>query len=198
MRTSCRPPLVSVHAAMLQTGNRAATRAAPCCRFVWLAGLRCTGVTHHLSISLPAHTRAVPEMQRSDLAGTVLQLKSLGIDNIMSFEWLAPPPAEVSAATTWNSATRYTAAMKEGLSWGWVQRRACNCSTLCFTCHAHLCPPLAPQTMVRALETLHALGALDGDARLARPYGTQVHSQAVFGNELWLPGVEAAWCRHSA
>lgn len=31
-----------------------------------------------------------------------------------------------------------------------------------------------PQTMVRALETLHALGALDGDARLARPYGTQV------------------------
>ncbi|KAI7836590.1 hypothetical protein COHA_009551 [Chlorella ohadii] len=70
---------------------------------------------------LPAST--VPEMQRSDLASTVLQLKSLGIDNIMSFEWLAPPPAE---------------------------------------------------TMVRALETLHALGALDGDARLARPYGTQM------------------------
>ena len=36
-------------------------------------------------------------MQRSDLASTVLQLKSLGIDNIMSFEWLAPPPAEVCA-----------------------------------------------------------------------------------------------------
>ncbi len=39
-------------------------------------------------------------MQRSDLASTVLQLKSLGIDNIMSFEWLAPPPAEV-CATVW-------------------------------------------------------------------------------------------------
>jgi ATP-dependent RNA helicase DDX35 len=34
-------------------------------------------------------------MQRSDLSGTVLQLKSLGIDNVMTFEWLAPPPAEV-------------------------------------------------------------------------------------------------------
>ena len=38
---------------------------------------------------------AVPEMQRSDLANAVLQLKSLGIDNIMSFDWLAPPPSEV-------------------------------------------------------------------------------------------------------
>lgn len=70
---------------------------------------------------LPATT--VPEMQRSDLSGTVLQLKSLGIDNIMHFEWLAPPPAE---------------------------------------------------TMIRALESLHALGALDGDARLARPLGAQM------------------------
>ncbi|KAL4435416.1 hypothetical protein ABPG77_006178 [Micractinium sp. CCAP 211/92] len=70
---------------------------------------------------LPATT--VPEMQRSDLSGAVLQLKSLGIDNIMTFEWLAPPPAE---------------------------------------------------TMIRALETLHALGALDMDARLARPIGTQM------------------------
>ena len=53
-------------------------------------------------------------MQRSELAGTVLQLKALGIDNMMQFEWLAPPPAEA---------------------------------------------------MVRALELLHALGALGEDAR---------------------------------
>ncbi|GIL82479.1 hypothetical protein Vretifemale_11301 [Volvox reticuliferus] len=37
---------------------------------------------------------AVPEMQRSNLVGMVLQLKALGIDNVMRFEWLAPPPAE--------------------------------------------------------------------------------------------------------
>lgn len=55
-------------------------------------------------------------MQRSELASTVLQLKSLGVDNMMTFDWLAPPPAE---------------------------------------------------TMVRALELLHALGALDSSARYA-------------------------------
>ena len=56
----------------------------------------------------------VPEMQRAELAATVLQLKALGVDNIMAFDWLAPPPAEA---------------------------------------------------MVRALELLHALGALGDDAR---------------------------------
>ena len=65
----------------------------------------------------------VPEMQRSDLSGTVLQLKSLGVDNLMRFDWLAPPPAEA---------------------------------------------------MVRALESLHALGALEGDARLSRPLGVRM------------------------
>ncbi len=59
----------------------------------------------------------VPEMQRSELSGLVLQLKALGVDNIMAFEWLAAPPAEA---------------------------------------------------MVRALEALHALGALGEDARLTQ------------------------------
>ena len=58
----------------------------------------------------------VPEMQRSELSGTVLQLKAMGIDNIMKFDWLAPPPAEA---------------------------------------------------MIRALEQLHALGALNEHARRA-------------------------------
>ena len=53
-------------------------------------------------------------MQRAELAGTLLQLKALGVDNIMAFDWLAPPPAEA---------------------------------------------------VVRALELLHALGALGDDAR---------------------------------
>ncbi|KAG7669128.1 hypothetical protein Ndes2437B_g05251 [Nannochloris sp. 'desiccata'] len=65
----------------------------------------------------------VPEMQRSSLAGTVLQLKSLGIDNMMTFHWLAPPPAEA---------------------------------------------------MVRALETLHALGAIHDDAKLTNPLGVRM------------------------
>ena len=53
-------------------------------------------------------------MRRCELASTVLQLKAMGIDNIMKFDWLAAPPAE---------------------------------------------------TMIRALELLHALGALGEDAR---------------------------------
>jgi ATP-dependent RNA helicase DDX35 len=65
----------------------------------------------------------VPEMQRSSLAGTLLQLKSLGIDNMMTFHWLAPPPAEA---------------------------------------------------MVRALETLHALGAIGDDAKLTNPLGVRM------------------------
>jgi ATP-dependent RNA helicase DDX35 len=36
----------------------------------------------------------VPEIQRSNLAGSILQLKSLGIENIMTFDWLAAPSAE--------------------------------------------------------------------------------------------------------
>lgn len=68
--------------------------------------------------ALPAVT--VPEMQRSDLSGVVLQLKALGVDNMMHFEWLAPPPAE---------------------------------------------------SMVKALESLHALGALGNDAKLTTPMG---------------------------
>jgi ATP-dependent RNA helicase DDX35 len=43
--------------------------------------------------SLPETT--VPEIQRSNLAPLVLQLKALGIDNIVRFDFLTPPPAEL-------------------------------------------------------------------------------------------------------
>jgi hypothetical protein len=36
----------------------------------------------------------IPEMQRSNLVSCVIQLKALGIDNIMGFDWLASPPPE--------------------------------------------------------------------------------------------------------
>ena len=62
----------------------------------------------------------VPEVQRADLAGIVLQLKALGVDDILAFEWLAPPPADA---------------------------------------------------MLRALELLYALGALDAAAQLTQPLG---------------------------
>ncbi|KAK5997814.1 putative ATP-dependent RNA helicase DHX35 [Cladobotryum mycophilum] len=36
-----------------------------------------------------------PELQRSNLAPTILQLKALGIDNIVRFDFLSPPPSEL-------------------------------------------------------------------------------------------------------
>ncbi|KAL0047023.1 hypothetical protein WJX82_004418 [Trebouxia sp. C0006] len=71
---------------------------------------------------------SVPEMQRCELASTLLQLKAMGVDNVMKFDWLAPPPAE---------------------------------------------------TMIRALELLHALGALGDDARLTNPVGLQMSELSV-------------------
>ncbi|KAB1262555.1 putative ATP-dependent RNA helicase DHX35 [Camelus dromedarius] len=41
---------------------------------------------------LPQST--VPEMQRSNLAPVVLQLKALGIDNVLRFHFMSPPPAQ--------------------------------------------------------------------------------------------------------
>jgi ATP-dependent RNA helicase DDX35 len=65
----------------------------------------------------------VPEIQRSNLAPMILQLKALGVDNIARFEYLTPPPSEL---------------------------------------------------VVRALEMLYSLGALDDYAKLTRPLGLRM------------------------
>ncbi|XP_048253674.1 probable ATP-dependent RNA helicase DHX35 [Haliotis rufescens] len=70
---------------------------------------------------LPEST--VAEMQRSDLAPVVLQLKALGISNVLRFHFLSAPPA---------------------------------------------------QNMLRGLELLYALGALDDNGNLTSPLGLQM------------------------
>lgn len=40
--------------------------------------------------------KIVPEIQRSDLTTIILQLKSLGINNLMNFEFLSPPPSSTT------------------------------------------------------------------------------------------------------
>ncbi|KAK4987372.1 hypothetical protein LTR66_007617 [Elasticomyces elasticus] len=70
----------------------------------------------------------VPEIQRSNLAPVILQLKCLGIDNIARFDYLTPPPAKL---------------------------------------------------IIRALELLYSLGALDDYAKLTRPLGTRMAELAV-------------------
>jgi ATP-dependent RNA helicase DDX35 len=65
----------------------------------------------------------VPEIQRSNLAPVIMQLKALGIDNIVRFDFLTPPPAEL---------------------------------------------------IIRALELLFSLGAIDDYAKLTKPLGTRM------------------------
>ncbi|GKG48093.1 probable pre-mRNA-splicing factor ATP-dependent RNA helicase DEAH9 isoform X1, partial [Tanacetum coccineum] len=36
----------------------------------------------------------IPEMQRSNLASSVIQLKTLGINNILGFDWPSSPSPE--------------------------------------------------------------------------------------------------------
>ena len=76
--------------------------------------------------ALPEAT--VPEIQRSNLAPTILQLKALGIDNVARFDFLTPPPVEL---------------------------------------------------IIRALELLYSLGALDDYAKLTRPLGVRMAELAV-------------------
>ncbi|MCJ1369963.1 hypothetical protein MMC20_001175 [Loxospora ochrophaea] len=70
----------------------------------------------------------VPEIQRSNLAPTILQMKALGIDNIVRFDFLTPPPAEL---------------------------------------------------VIRALELLYSLNALDEYAKLTRPIGIRMAELSV-------------------
>ncbi|WPG99124.1 Hypothetical protein R9X50_00193500 [Acrodontium crateriforme] len=55
---------------------------------------KCYRLYTEASYSRLAET-TVPEIQRSNLAPTILQLKALGIDNIARFAFLTPPPAEL-------------------------------------------------------------------------------------------------------
>lgn len=70
---------------------------------------------------LPLET--VPELQRSNMARVILQLKALGINNVLRFDFLDPPPAE---------------------------------------------------NMVKGLELLFALGAIDEHCQLTQPLGLQM------------------------
>ena len=107
---------VSKAAAAQRAGRAGRTKAGKCFRLY----------TETAFQGLPES--AVPEIQRSNLAPFILQLKALGIDNVLRFDFLSPPPA--------------------GL-------------------------------MVRALELLYSLGAVDEYAKLTKPDGVRMAELAV-------------------
>ena len=46
--------------------------------------------------------QTVPEIQRTNLGNVVLLLKSLGINDLMGFDFLDPPPSEVRDGVGWD------------------------------------------------------------------------------------------------
>ncbi len=77
------PVPVSKASAIQRTGRAGRTKAGKCFRMY-------TEASYH---ALPDTT--VPEIQRSNLAPVLLQLKALGIDNIVRFNFLTPPPSSL-------------------------------------------------------------------------------------------------------
>lgn len=102
---------VSKASATQRAGRAGRTRAGRCYHLYTEAAYN----------SLPEAT--VPEIQRSNLAPIILQLKALGIDNVLRFDFLTPPPSDL---------------------------------------------------IVRGLELLYSLGALDDYAKLTRPLGMRM------------------------
>ncbi|KAK2787013.1 hypothetical protein FQN52_007455 [Onygenales sp. PD_12] len=110
------PTPISKASATQRAGRAGRTKAGKCFRLY----------TEQAYQSLPEVT--VPEIQRSNLAPVILQLKALGIDNIVRFDFLTPPPSEL---------------------------------------------------VVRGLELLYSLGAVDDYAKLTKPLGIRMAELAV-------------------
>ena len=60
---------------------------------------------------------SIPEIQRTNLANVVLLLKSLGIQNLMQFDFMDPPPQ---------------VCLRRALSWGERSNRSLTSFVLCF------------------------------------------------------------------
>ncbi|KAI2471802.1 P-loop containing nucleoside triphosphate hydrolase protein [Annulohypoxylon bovei var. microspora] len=79
---------VSKAAALQRAGRAGRTKPGKCFRLY----------TEEAFVELPDAN--IPEIQRSNLAPFILQLKALGIDNVVRFDYLTPPPAELMAKAT--------------------------------------------------------------------------------------------------
>ena len=74
---------VSKASASQRAGRAGRTKPGKCFRLY----------TEDSYVALP--DASVPEIQRSNLAPVILQLKALGIDNIVRFDFFTPPPSEL-------------------------------------------------------------------------------------------------------
>lgn len=77
------PTALSKASASQRAGRAGRTKAGKCFRLYTEAAYQ------------TLEDSTVPEIQRSNLAPVILQLKALGIDNIVRFDFITPPPAEL-------------------------------------------------------------------------------------------------------
>src|SRR6202022_4566736 len=73
---------ISQASALQRTGRAGRTKPGKCYRLY-------TKETYTI-----LSTTSIPEIQRTDLSPVILSLKTLGIDNVLRFEYLSPPPAD--------------------------------------------------------------------------------------------------------
>ncbi|KAH9797229.1 putative pre-mRNA-splicing factor ATP-dependent RNA helicase DEAH9 [Citrus sinensis] len=75
---------ISKASARQRAGRAGRVRPGKCYRWLY--------TEEYFVKEIPAE--GIPEMQRSNLVSCVIQLKALGIDNILGFDWPASPPPE--------------------------------------------------------------------------------------------------------
>jgi ATP-dependent RNA helicase DDX35 len=81
---------ISQASAIQRAGRAGRTRPGKCFRLF----------TEDAYAQLDVNT--IPEIRRTNLSSLVLQLKSLGIDNVLHFDFITPPPAETLATALEN------------------------------------------------------------------------------------------------
>lgn len=82
---------------LLSSLSTVKTSAASAAQRAGRAGRTSSGLCYRLYPPFVLDTLPIttlPELTRTDLTTPILQLKSLGIDDLMKFEWVTSPPAE--------------------------------------------------------------------------------------------------------
>jgi ATP-dependent RNA helicase DDX35 len=103
-------------------------------------------------------SRPVPEAQRSDLSALVLRLKALGVDDLVSFAWPAPPPPEALARALETLAALGALGEEGGEGEGGGSRSISSAPRLTvplgarMACLLPLLPPMASRFLLAACE----------------------------------------------
>jgi pre-mRNA-splicing factor ATP-dependent RNA helicase DHX15/PRP43 len=104
-----------------------------------------------------------PEILRSNLGNTVLTLKKLGIDDLVHFDFMDPPgKLTLSGLCFWINFIVWVYLFSRLRLRFLVVALIHFCLFVC----GHWCRHTAPETLMRALELLNYLGALDDEGTL--------------------------------